>query len=109
MRTLAVLFVAAVAAASASAAPPPSLRLAASNPVVVAGRSFKPLEQVRVTLLVQDQRLVRSIRASAPGTFTVSFPAVVHDPCTSALAVRAVGAGGSRATMKLIPRMCPAP
>jgi hypothetical protein len=77
--------------------------------VVVAGHSFKALERVRVTVLAQDQRLVRSVRANAAGTFRVSFPAVTHDPCTSALAVQALGAGGSRATLKLILRMCPAP
>ena len=83
-----------------------SLRIVSSAPVTVAGVRFKPLERVRLRVAVSGTRLVRRARASRRGRFVVAVPYSL-DRCSEGLVVRAVGAHGSRALLKLPPMLCP--
>ena len=94
---------AAAAATAAAAAPAPSLRIASMSPTFrVAGAHFRAAERVRVTFVDGNDTLARRTTASALGTFTVSFGTVTVDRCTG-FVVRAVGSGGSTATVKRLP------
>jgi hypothetical protein len=106
---VAAFLVFAVAATAASASVRPSLRLLASNPVVVAGRGFEPLEHVIVKVRTDDALLLRRVRATRAGRFRLVFATLLRDPCASSLSVLAVGRGGSRAVLRLGLRACPFP
>lgn len=83
----------------------PQLTLLDRDPFVVRGKAFRPWERVRVTVAF-ERRLVRRITATAAGTFTVSFGHIGLRRC-DAVSVQAVGAGGSRTTLKLpLPPFC---
>ena len=107
---LALIPVAAVAAISAAGATTaaPTLSLAGRQPLVVRGTHFQPRERVRVTVYADETRTAR-VRASASGSFLVSFPGMVLvDRCTG-LRVRAAGSQGSVALLKLpLPACLPA-
>jgi len=95
-------------AGSAAVATKPSLRAASTSPLTLRGAGFKAVERVRVTARVDGARLVRIVRATRTGTFTVVFTGVSpRDPCT--MDGFAAGAAGSRAVLKLPERMCPMP
>jgi hypothetical protein len=89
-------------AASATAATAPSLRLGTMKPFVVEGRHFKPQERVLVTLTGVRPGAVRHSLATSTGTFRVSFGTVMLGHC-SGFSVRAVGSGGSVASLKRPP------
>jgi hypothetical protein len=95
-----------VASLPAHAAAPAKLKVVDLAPLRVAGTSFRSREAVTV-FLTQPQRAKRKAQASRNGGFVVAFPAVSVDRCNSGVLVRAVGAGGSLAVLKLAPRMCP--
>jgi hypothetical protein len=106
--------VAAVAGFAAAAGPAPAntqgtaaLRLVDQNPVTLRGSGFKRRERVSISAASGGPRLVRVVRATAAGTFTVVFTQLRFDPCD--LEARAVGGSGSRAVLKLPERMCPLP
>src|SRR5919201_1980885 len=107
---LALIAVAAVAAISAAGATTaaPTLSLAGRQPLVVRGTHFQPRERVRVTVYADETRTAR-VRASASGSFLVSFPGMVLvDRCTG-LRVRAAGSQGRVALLKLpLPACLPA-
>jgi hypothetical protein len=86
----------AAAAPAAAAPPPPSLTLVRTAPLTVRGSGFAPLERVRLTAPATGA----SVRASSSGAFTAALPGARVSRC-SALVVRAVGAGGSTALLKL--------
>jgi hypothetical protein len=69
----------------------------------VRGNSFKSREKVRVVAQVQG-RHVKTVRATAIGVFTVSFPVSVQ-ACTGYI-VRAAGSKGSHAYLRHLPE-CP--
>ena len=79
--------------APASPSARPTLMIAATDPVTVAGRGFKPDE--RVSLTGNGRR--KSIVAGPRGGFTVVFPAA--NVCNGFTAV-ARGSKGSRASVK---------
>ena len=84
----------------------PTLKLAKRTPVTVHGVYFKSLERVTVTATVAGIRTAKRVRASQTGSFTLAFGAdVVTDRC-SGFVVRAVGARGSVAVVKLPQLMC---
>ena len=92
--TLALALVAPALAQTGSAA---HLRLARVSPVVARGAGFKPLEYVRLTLTVGNRRLVHGARASAIGSFSVTWRGVTISDCK--WRVSAVGGSGSRASV----------
>jgi hypothetical protein len=80
-----------------------------TDPVVVAGRYFKPSERVKVRISLSGGRLTRSVVATRLGRFAVRF-ASVHAEC-SPFVVTVVGEDGSRATLRRIniPPACTVP
>jgi hypothetical protein len=100
--TLAFLGSAAVGGESGQKA---TLKLTGSAPLALRGANFRSRERVRVTLSGKVSR-TKHVTASAGGAFVVRFQ-FTHDRCSAAI-VRAVGAQGSRAALKLVPVACPA-
>jgi hypothetical protein len=84
----------------------PLLRLTDAQPVELSGQRFRAAERVRVTVVTATTRRSRLLRASRAGAFVTTFSELSVDRCSGLSAV-AVGAGGSRATFKLIPLGCP--
>lgn len=103
-----VAFALGLAGAEAEVTRTPTLRMLDSSPLTVRGTAFKPRERVRVTA-VADVRRVRALRVSRAGTFTTRFADLALDPCSGGGRVLAVGARGSSAELKVVPRMCPPP
>jgi hypothetical protein len=85
----------------------PALRLAAKHPLAINGTGFKHRERVTVSAVASGTRNVDRVRANSAGAFTATFENVDYDPCSSELRVRAVGARGSTATLKIPYRECP--
>jgi hypothetical protein len=83
-----------------------TLKLSAGIPLTLRGTHFRPNERVRVTLAGELRRTKR-VTAGRAGGFVVRFEAA-YDRCSGAIA-SAVGARGSRATLKLPPLGCPVP
>jgi hypothetical protein len=83
-----------------------TLKLAGGAPLTLRGADFLANEKVRVTLSGKVTR-GKQVTASPAGGFVVRFP-VAYDRCTATI-VRAVGAKGSLAGLKLPPLACPAP
>ena len=107
----AALWTALVLAAGASAwstagEPAPSLRVLDRSPLVLRGSGFSGGERVRVTVSGSDDTRSLAVRASARGTFTARFRSGLGDRC-SALLVRALGASGRSAALKLPQPHCP--
>jgi hypothetical protein len=92
----------------ASAASVPKLRLVGTQPLVVRGESFKPLERVVVTALtpIGPRRIV--VRATSGGRLGATFR-LPSQPCGTAFAIRAVGALGSRAAVAVPSAPCVPP
>jgi hypothetical protein len=106
----AALLLACGIAATASARVPPSLHITDMRPVQVRGSHFRPLERVRVTVVIDNTRHLRIVRSTRVGAFVATFAATVtFDPCTSSLAAYATGARGDKATMTVAQRLCPPP
>jgi hypothetical protein len=80
-------------------APEPLLRLAGRAPLVLEGRLFKPGESVRVVVLT-GYGPVWSRVVAAGGRFKATFH-VPQAGCGAPFAARAVGAGGSTASLVL--------
>lgn len=83
-----------------------TLKLAGGAPLTVRGADFLAGEKVRITLSGKVTR-TKQVTAGAAGGFVVRFT-VAFDRCTATI-VRAVGAKGSLAGLKLPPLACPAP
>jgi len=78
------------------------------KPVVVTGAHFKAQEKVKLTLRTPTDVLVRRTTASRRGSFRSDFGTVTFGRCGS-FTVRAVGAKGSSAMLKLpLPACMPA-
>ena len=113
MRTIALLAAAAVAAVAAGQAAAqvertPKLRVVAAAPLVVAGSDFAAGERVTVTAVTLLGPRIRRTTATSAGTFRVRFAGVTQ-PCGKPLAIRARGAAGSIATMRLKAPPCVPP
>jgi hypothetical protein len=82
----------------------PALRVIDQRPFTVQGRDFRSRERVKVTLYKQ-QASVRSRRvtASSRGGFVAVLQGAGVDRCDT-IFVRAVGARGSNAVLKMLPR-----
>jgi hypothetical protein len=96
----------AVAAASASGATSrPSLHITDQQPLVVAGSAFHPRELVRVQAIGVFGTRALSVRATRIGRFVARFASLSADPCSLRF-VKATGAHGSRAVLRLPPGAC---
>jgi hypothetical protein len=73
------------------------------DPLTLAGARFLPGESVVVTAVLRGGEETQTVHAGRTGSFTVTFDGPI-DPCS--LEAEAVGAGGSRAALKLPDRMC---
>jgi hypothetical protein len=107
------LLVAVVAPLSpaASSSPQPTLRMLDKAPLVLRGTGFKRAERVKVSVVTEPVKLVRTTRASRSGTFVVRFDTFV-DACHGARAATAIGMRGSKAAIVLarpLDRYCVAP
>jgi hypothetical protein len=98
----------ALAVPAVASGPAPALRLVTTQPLTVRGAHFKSHERVRVTQHIDTSKLSKLVRATATGTFKVTFAApMAIDPCLESISVTAVGARGSAAALKLPQRACP--
>jgi hypothetical protein len=96
-----------VPAVPAAQPPPARLTLTSRTPVVVRGDAFRAYEAVRLTVVAKTTSAFR-VRANGRGIFTVTARGVTLSRC-GAFYVRAVGAGGSVAALKLpLPACMPA-
>jgi hypothetical protein len=95
-----------VAGAAPAASTKPVLRIELETPLTVTGRSFESRE--RVTVRAHGSFGTRSVRvrATRSGAFRVKFRRVSGSPCVLSR-LTAVGAGGSRAFLRLPPGACP--
>jgi hypothetical protein len=81
----------------------PALRVVAQQPFTVQGRSFRSHERVKLTLYTQQKSVrTRRVTAGSSGAFRAVLQTTPVDRC-DAILVRAVGALGSTATLKLLP------
>ncbi|HEY7077926.1 MAG TPA: hypothetical protein VH418_21260 [Solirubrobacteraceae bacterium] len=83
---------------AAAARPHARVWLSSRRPVTVHGSHFHRRERVRVVLRAGLTKVVRHVRASRTGRFTVTFAAVVRGPC-GRISVVATGRRGSRAIL----------
>jgi hypothetical protein len=88
----------ATAAPAPAAAAKATLRIVKLSPLTIRGTGFKPSERVTLTLSAGATGTVRGT-ATSTGTVTVSFPKAKVAACT-AYTLRAVGAAGTRVTVK---------
>jgi hypothetical protein len=91
---------------AAPAALDPAVRIAARDPLTLAGRGFKPRERVKLTVELGAVTQARRVRARATGTFEIAFAAMALQRCHGGLAVSAVGDDGSRVRWKLLSLHC---
>jgi len=104
---LACSAIAFVGSASASSSAP-ALRMVSTQPLTVRGVHFKSHERVRVTQHLDATTRSKVVRATATGTFRVTFAVpMAIDPCLESVRVTAIGARGSEAVLKLPQRACP--
>jgi hypothetical protein len=90
----------AAAALASAATVHPLLTLAHGS---LHGSQFHPREKVHVTLMLTS-KVVRTVRTSARGTFTLATPES-FDPCVGAVVI-AAGVRGDVARLKVMPRGC---
>lgn len=94
---------------SAPCAGAAELRLVDSDPVTLTGSRFCAGEKVRVRARTGAVKRARRRQADDGGSFTVQFPGIDYDPCTSALWASARSDGELRARFKRPRKMCPVP
>ena len=94
-------------ASVATSADEPALRVRDLAPLRVRGLGFKPRERIRLTISVDGEKRRRGVRATSAGRFAVTFRTVFIDRCNATLYLKAVGAGGSRDSLKLPMLQCP--
>jgi hypothetical protein len=98
-----------IAATAALALLPPlhaTVRIAAREPLALAGRDFKPRERVELTVELGAATEVRRVRAGGGGRFEAGFPELTVPRCHPGLAVTALGSAGSRVHWTLVSRHC---
>ena len=105
--TVVAVAVLALAAAvpSVPAANGPALRVEGTQPLVVRGIAFRPGERVSLTALTLLGARQTVVRATHTGRFAATFRLPTQS-CGRPFALRAVGALGSRATLRLPGRPC---
>jgi hypothetical protein len=99
------LFGTAASGASETSSGRAILKLQDSVPVALRGARFVPAERVVVSVR-SGRPQTKRVTANGRGGFVVSFPRVSYDRCDPLFAL-AVGSRGSRAGLKVPPRLCP--
>jgi hypothetical protein len=89
-----------LALAGPPSTPGTSLRVTERTPLTLHAAGFGRLEAVRVTVTGKSGSDVRTVKASAKGTFTVAFPRFALDGASD-LDVVAVGTRGHRASFSV--------
>jgi hypothetical protein len=89
-----------VALAGTPSTPGTSLHVTVRAPLTLHAAGFGRLEAVKVTVSGKGGTDVRTVKASAKGTFTVAFPKFALDGASD-LDVTAVGARGHRASFSV--------
>ena len=107
MRTLALVVLTVVLAVPAATAATARLTILHASPLTVRGVGFAPRERVRVTATVPETA-TRWSTASSAGAFVVRFTGTAIPSCTG-FSVRAFGASGTRATLRVPQLECPQP
>jgi hypothetical protein len=88
-------------ASSGTSSARPSLRVVDQSPFTVQGRHFRSNERVKVTLYKAEESVrSRRVTASRGGVFTSTLAEAGTTRC-DAIVIRAVGARGSTAQLKL--------
>ena len=98
----------AAAVGNAGTAAKARIWLADRSPLVVKGSGFKPHERVVVTAQLGSRYVVRRV-ATAAGTFTATFTTAGGKVGCNGIAVRAAGARGTVAVLKVPGMECPPP
>jgi hypothetical protein len=75
------------------------LKIVTHAPLTVRGAGFMRHESVRVRLLMPDAEMVRRVRATRRGRFSVRFDGAAPDRCAG-YSIVASGASGSFATLR---------
>jgi hypothetical protein len=90
-------------ASSGESSARPALRVIDQSPFTVQGRHFRSRERVKVTLYKEAKSVrTRRVTASRTGVFSAALAEAI-DRCDT-IFVRAVGARGTNAQLKLLPR-----
>jgi hypothetical protein len=88
----------------------PSLTLLGLEPAKLRGTHFKAGEKVGISLEAEQTRILRTVRVSAQGGFTVVLGSLtLGDRCRSGAVLVASGTFGDRTLVKLPRTGCPAP
>ena len=95
-----------VATASAATAGRPALRVLDQNPLVVRATGFGAAEPVIVYATTRNGTVVRRLRAGSKGGFTIRFPQLTYDFCTSVSKLRATGPRSGGVTIRAPRRPC---
>ena len=90
---------------NATSAGKPTLKLQSGAPLTLRGAGFVGAERVVVSVR-GGRRQSKRVTANGRGVFVVSFPRISYDRCDALFAL-AVGSRGSRAGLKMPPRLCP--
>jgi hypothetical protein len=101
---ISVILVTAVSAASASA---PRLTIVGQSPLTVRGAGFTPHSRIRVVANVDGTTTLRPL-TNRLGAFVIRFTGTFVPSCT-AFSVRAFGAPGLLATLRVAQPECPQP
>jgi hypothetical protein len=96
---LAVACAAAALLVTGTAVAAARLQVVTPRPLTVRGAGFVRHESVRVRLLMPGREIVRRVRATRGGRFTVRFAGAAPDRC-SGYSIVASGASGSFATLR---------
>jgi hypothetical protein len=94
-----VLSAAVAVLAASTAVAKPRLEIVTADPAMVRGVGFAPRESVRVRLLGPDMEMLRRVRATRGGRFSVRFASPAPDRCTG-YSIVAIGAAGSYARLR---------
>jgi hypothetical protein len=105
-RLLTLVLIGLVTASTATASSP-HLRITALSPLTLRGTGFAAHERVRVTVNA-ELSATRRVFTGSGGGFVARFPAITFRYCTASM-IRAVGATGDVATLRVAAPECPQP
>jgi hypothetical protein len=92
-----------------SATTKPALRVTRDLPLTLVGTGFRPAESARITIVDGRLRVVRTVRATKRGSFTLRLPGVRLNYCAQPLSI--VARGARSGLVRFVPPMreCAAP
>lgn len=101
--------VAALLGSTASAATRPRVAIDGVSPLVVVGSGFGDRSSVRVVVSAGDLRLVKAVRSSARGAFTVRWTTRIDAGSCQPVGVTAVSGSLRAVTHTVVAKTCGAP